>query len=107
MVLLMKIGAITATAVLSAEQGREPEGHPVLLTKAPTKPPLTEEQKAEAVEIVRKSGIVEKFKWESDLDSRVIRSGQFTTLLGSSLRSGMGETSRSFGSVVHSSMQLH
>ncbi len=61
LVLLMMIGAITATAVLSAEQGREPEAHPVRLTKAPTKPPLTEEQKAEAVEIVRKSGIVEKF----------------------------------------------
>ncbi len=59
--LLMMIGAITATAVLSAEQGREPEAHPVLLTKAPTKPPLAEVQKVEAVEIVRKSGIVEKF----------------------------------------------
>ena len=42
LLVLLMIGAITATAVLSAEQGREPEAHPVLLTKAPTKLPLTE-----------------------------------------------------------------
>ncbi len=65
LVLLMVIGAVTASAVLLADRGGSEPVRSVEIPAAPLKPP-TEKQKQDAIDIAKASGIVEQINGGQD-----------------------------------------
>ena len=65
LVLLMVIGAVTASAVLLADRGGSEPVRSVEIPAAPLKPP-TEKQKQDAIDIAKAYGIVEQINGGQD-----------------------------------------
>ena len=69
-VLLLMIGALSSTAILLAPQGEEFPTRSLPLPTAPTPPPLSEQDREDAIAIVKKSGAVESINkgqdWEPE-----------------------------------------
>ena len=64
-VLLLVIGALSSTAILLAQQGEESPSRSLPLPPAPTTTPLSEQDREDAIAIVKRSGVVESInQWQ-------------------------------------------
>ena len=65
-VLLLMIGALSSTAIILAQQEEEFPTKVLPLPTAPTPPPLSEQDREDAVAIVKRSGVVENINQGQD-----------------------------------------
>ena len=65
-VLLLMIGALSSTAIILAQQEEELPTRVLPLPTAPTPPPLSEQDREDAVAIVKRSGVVESINQGQD-----------------------------------------